>query len=505
MEQTESEAKDRPRVYGNFRLPSSKGLAGMTAAGTGLLFAGVLIALLFVMVQMWLVSLVVVIITLLLVVASMIKDKHGRRLAERIARRGAWWNTRYQGSNLYRAGPVSRIPGGSTKLPGIAARSSVSEYEDSYGRPFALIQIPQKKHYTVVLGSEPDAGGMVDQDQINRWVDRWSVFLGTLTDEPGLIAASVTIETSPDTGFRLARKVAQRTSENAAPFAQQVVQETVGMLPSGSTVTRAYIALTFKASKRANGKVRTMDEVAEDLASRLPNMTHALHGTGAGVAEPLTVQELCEVIRIAYDPHEASLFDQAYASGQVPLLSWDEVGPQAHDAQWDHYRHNGVWSKSWAMSVPPRSTVQASVMQGLVSPMSDVLRKRVTMLYRPIDPARAAAIVEQDVNTVTFNASSRHHATSRDSREMRAAVATSEEEADGAGLLNYALIVSASVEDQSQLADLEAAVDGLGASARIRLEQAYAAEDSTFQAGLPLGIVLPEHLALPKSIREAMG
>lgn len=504
MARTESDT-ERPRVYGNFRTPSSKGLAGMSSAGTLILLGGIVLAVFLVMFQLWIAAAVVVLVTLLLIAGSMVKDKHGRRIIERIMRRLAWWDTRYKGANLYRSGPVSRMPGGTTKLPGIAARSSVDEYRDSYGRPFALVRVPQKKHYTVVLGSEPDSGGMVDQDQVNRWVDRWSAFLGTLTDEPGLIAASVTIETAPDTGYRLARKVQDRTSENASPFAQKVLQETVGMLPSGSTITRAYVALTFKASTRANGKVRSMDEVAEDLAARLPNMTHALNGTGAGVAEPLTVQELCEVIRIAYDPHEASLFDQAYAAGQVPLLSWDEVGPQAHDAQWDHYRHNGVWSKSWAMSVPPRSTVQANIMQGLIGPMSDVVRKRVTMLYRPIDPARAAAIVEQDVNTVTFNASGRHHATSRDSRELQAAKATSEEEASGAGLLNYGLLVTASVEHQSRLADLEAAVDGLGASARIRLEQAYGAQDSTFQAALPLGVVIPEHLALPRYIRDSMG
>jgi hypothetical protein len=35
-----------------------------------------------------------------------------------------------------------------------------------------------KNHYTVVLGSEPDGGGMVDQEQINRWVDRWSHWPG---------------------------------------------------------------------------------------------------------------------------------------------------------------------------------------------------------------------------------------------------------------------------------------------------------------------------------------
>lgn len=506
MAQTESETRtDRARVYGNFRVPTSKGLAGLSTAGTLILLAGIGLAVVMVMLQLWIAAAVIVLVTLVLVALSMVRDKHGRTLMDRITRRLAWWDTRYKGANIYRSGPVSRMPGGTTKLPGIAARSSVSEHTDAYGRPFALIEIPQKKHYTVVLGSDPDGGGMVDEDQINRWVDRYSGFLGALTDEPGLIAASVTIETAPDTGFRLARKVQERTSENATPFAQQVMQETVGMLPTGSTVTRAYVAITFKAATRANGKARSRDEVAEDLASRLPNMTHALNGTGAGVAEPLAVQELCEMVRVAYDPHEAALFDQAYAAGQAPLLNWNEVGPQAHDALWDAYHHQGVWSKSWAMSVPPRSTVRANVMQGLVGPMQDVLRKRVTMLYRPIDPARAAQIVEQDVNTVTFNASSRNRATSRDSRELRAAEATSNEEADGAGLLNFGLLVTATVEDETQLPDLDAAIDSLGAGARIRLEQAFGAQDSTFQAGLPLGIVIPEHLKLPTVVRSSLG
>lgn len=207
---------------------------------------------------------------------------------------------------------------------------------------------------------------------------------------------------------------------------------------------------------------------------------------------------------MAYDPAEAILFDRAHSEGKAPQLDWNEVGPQAADAFWDTYHHNNAWSKTWAMSVPPRSTIQANVLQSLVAPTPEVVRKRVTMLYRPIDPARAAQLVENDVNTATFNASSRNRATSRDSRETRAAKATAEEEADGAGLLNFAMIVTATVRHKEDLPEAEAAIENLGASARIRLEEAYGAQDSTFAAGLPLGIVIPDHLALPKTVRDAL-
>ena len=41
MAQTEAKTENRPRVYGNFRTPTSKGLAGLSTAGTVLLIGGV--------------------------------------------------------------------------------------------------------------------------------------------------------------------------------------------------------------------------------------------------------------------------------------------------------------------------------------------------------------------------------------------------------------------------------------------------------------------------------
>ncbi|WP_345311103.1 SCO6880 family protein, partial [Kocuria gwangalliensis] len=282
MAQTETKTDTRPRVYGNFRTPTSKGLAGLSTAGTVLLIGGVVGGIVLMMLNLWLVALGFEAVILTLIVLSMQKNKHGRTLIERIMRRAGWANARYSGATVYRAGPVSRVPGGTTKLPGISVRSKITEHVDGYGRPFALLQVPQKGHFTVVLASEPDGGGMVDQDHINRWVDRWSHWLGMLTDEPGLTAASVTIEAAPDSGYRLARKIEARISDEAPQFARDVINETVQMLPAGATVTRAYIAVTFKAAIRTGSRVRNAAEVANDLATRLPNLTLSLNDTGAG-------------------------------------------------------------------------------------------------------------------------------------------------------------------------------------------------------------------------------
>ena len=42
--------------------------------------------------------------------------------------------------------------------------------------------------------------------------------------------------------------------------------------------------------------------MARELAARLPGLTASLQATGAGAAHPLSAQELCETIRVAYDP-----------------------------------------------------------------------------------------------------------------------------------------------------------------------------------------------------------
>ena len=145
MAQTEAKSSDsRPRVYGNFRTPASKGLAGLTTAGTVVLIGGVVGGVLLMMLNLWLVALVFEAVVLTLIALSMSKNKHGRTVIERLLRRAGWANAVYSGANVYRAGPVSRVPGGTTKLPGISARSRITEHVDGYGRPFALLEVPQK-------------------------------------------------------------------------------------------------------------------------------------------------------------------------------------------------------------------------------------------------------------------------------------------------------------------------------------------------------------------------
>jgi hypothetical protein len=368
-----------------------------------------------------------------------------------------------------------------------------------------LIHLPSTAHYTVVFGTQPDGASLVDPEQIDAWVANWGGWLASLSNEPAVVATSVTVETAPDSGARLRREVESNIHDDAPAIAKAMLREALETYPQGSATIRAWVALTFSAAARAGGKRRTAEEIARDLASRLPSLTERLESTGAGACAPLNAQELCEVVRVAYDPASARLIDEAHYQGTPVELSWSDVGPSAHQADWDGYRHDSGHSVSWSMTGAPRGHILASALARLVAPHGEIARKRVTLLYRPIEAGRAAAIVESDQTNALTRASSTNRPTARALVDARAAQATAAEEAKGAGLVNFGMVVTATVLSSRDLDDAVAVVEGnLGPSARLLLRRAYGSQDSAFAASLPLGLVLPKHLKVPEEIREAM-
>ncbi|WP_432943327.1 SCO6880 family protein [Kribbella sp. CA-253562] len=492
-----------PRTYGNWRAPASAGIAGMGTLGTAIMMFGLVITMIATLasgITGALVTLVIVGAALLLL---MTKDKHGHSALQRLSTRIGWQRAKMARHNVYRSGPLGRTPWGKFQLPGLAAASQLSEYQDSYGRPFALLFYPSTRHFTVMINAEPDGASLVDEDQVDAWVAHWGQWLASLGHEPGIVAASVTVETAPDTGIRLRREVSQNMQDGTPAIARAMLAEVIQTYPEGSALVSARVALTFKGTDR-NGKRRKEDDMGRELASRLPALTQSLNSTGAGAARPVTAQELCETIRIAYDPAAAVLIDEARSQGIAPELQWTDVGPAAAQAFWDKYRHDSAWSITWQMTQAPRGEVFSSVLSQLVGPHPDIDRKRVTLLYRPLDAATAARMVEADKRNASFRATASARPSARSIAEARAADRTAQEEARGAGLVNFGMVVTGTVMSAEQLPDMVAAIDNLGATARVLLRPAYGSQDSAFVAGLPLGIVMQSHLSVPAGLREAL-
>ncbi len=493
-----------PRTYGNWRKPVSSGLFGLGSLGTAIMLGGLILSILVTMAAGLVRGLIAFLVLAAVLGAILSRDRHGKSLVDRALARFSWGAATRKGAHLYRSGPLGFALWGTHQLPGIAAQLRLSEHADSYGRHFALIYAPSTSTYTAVLATQPDGASLVDPEQVDVWVADWGHWLANLGDEPGVQACAVTVETVPDTGHRLRREVEYSVDPNAPAFARAMLAEVIDDYPVGSSVIKAYVTISFSSVSSATGKKRTATEMGRDLAARLPGLTGSLSTTGAGVARPLDAAEVCEVVRVAYSPSMAVVVDEAHARGEATGLDWSDVGPAAAEAEWGGYRHDDAYSVTWSMTTAPRGNVQSSVLARLLAPHRDVARKRVTLLYRPIDAAKAAAIVESDLRSAEFVATSTSRPSARAVLATRSAAATASEEASGAGLVNFAILVTATVTDPHRIAEATAAIDNLSATARLRLRPVYGAQSSAFAAALPLGLILPRHLKVPAAMRDRL-
>ena len=221
------------RTYGNWRRPASAGLMGLGSLGTWVMLGGLILMVLVIMAAGLLAGRSSSPSSSSCWRRSRSKTSTTRTCSNALTTRLAYTLATRRGATLYRSGPLGRMPWGTCQLPGLAASLKVSEHQDAYGRPFAMIEAPATRTYCVVFAAEPDGASLVDHDQIDVWVADWGQWLANLGDEPGVEAAAVTIETAPDTGHRLAQQIQHTIDPDAPVFARRVLEDIVDTYPAG--------------------------------------------------------------------------------------------------------------------------------------------------------------------------------------------------------------------------------------------------------------------------------
>ncbi|HEX2806481.1 MAG TPA: SCO6880 family protein, partial [Kineosporiaceae bacterium] len=253
---------------------------------------------------------------------------------------------------------------------------------------------------------------------------------------------------------------------------------------------------------------RAAAEVAAiEIGTRLPGLARALAATGAGQGRPVTAEGLAARVRGWYDPFAQPALAEVEALGRDAGIGWEQAGPVAAQETWDTYRHDSGLSRTLEMVTPPRGTVYDDVLTPLIGPMSATLHKRVTLLYRPVDSADAPGALDLQVRAAMNRAGRRSgvvHA--HDSAEVRAALQAAAEEATGAGVVNFAVLVTVTVDGDpptgaAELKRSTEAVTRAGRAAQIRLRPVTGAQAFAFTVGLGVGLS-PSHLSfLPALLR----
>ncbi|MDX3850990.1 SCO6880 family protein [Streptomyces sp. AK02-01A] len=488
-------------TYGNWRRPRRPGLGPFGLIGTFGVFGGLVVALLVSLISLR-AALGVLVPLIFLLVPLMIRTQDGRNLYQLLALRIGWLRRKAKGSHTYVSGPLSARPGGRFRPPGLLANVTMQEGHDAYDRAFGVLHHKGRGLYTIVLACEPDGGSLVDPDQVDVWVAAWGEWLARLSHEPQLRGAAVIVETAPDPGTRLANEVLPRIRDDAPAAARAVMEEVVERYPSTSSEMHTYIALTYGVPA-ARG--RDHNDVLTDLAIRIPGLLAGLVGAGGGAAMPLSAERIAEIVRVAYDPAVAGDVLNVRAQHGATGLDWDDAGPAATVETVSAYQHDSGVSRTWLLTLAPRGTVRSSVLRGLLEAAPGTRRKRVALLYRPIDPATSARIVESDRRAAQFMASSgRGMVQARAASEVRAAEQTAAEEASGAGLVEFSLMLTVTVDSASQLADAAVTVRNLQAASRLSLRPADRMQAAAFTCTLPVGVLPWEHTLIPQELQEAL-
>ncbi|HWS32542.1 MAG TPA: SCO6880 family protein, partial [Actinoplanes sp.] len=444
----------RQLTYGNWRRPRRAGLGPFGLIGTVGVFAGLILILFASMASLQL-ALYSAIPMILILGPLAVRTPDGRNIFQVVSMRLSWIRRKSKGNTTYVSGPMSMRAGGRFRPPGMLSRVSAFEGRDAYDRPFGVLHHRSRNLYTIVLACEPDGGGLVDSDQVDIWVAMWGDWLARLSHEPGLRGAAVVIETAPDPGTRLATEVLPRISPDAPPAARAVMEEVVDLYPAASSEMHSYITLTYGTLP---GQRRQREDVITDLAIRLPGLLTGLIGAGGGSAVALTAEEIAETVRVAYDPAVAGDVLLARAEHGGTGLEWEDSGPATAVEKIGSYHHDSGVSRSWMLTLAPRGTVRSNVLRGMMEAVPGTRRKRVALLYRPIDPATSAKIVESDRRNAQFMANSRRGMVqARAASEVAAAEQTASEEAAGAGLTEFSLMLTVTVDHEAEIADASVA------------------------------------------------
>ena len=181
-------------------------------------------------------------------------------------------------------------PRGTAACPGSPQTSRRSTRSDAWGRPFAVLSHPHLGQVTAVIAAASDGAALVDASEVDNRVAHWGAWLADLGHEPGLVAASVTIEAAPDTGTRLRHEVEHNIDPDAPPARPRRARLDHRYLSRrGSAAMACYITLTWSTAPRVGaGKRRSVAEMALHIGQRLPGFTRTLGATGAGAARPMT-------------------------------------------------------------------------------------------------------------------------------------------------------------------------------------------------------------------------
>lgn len=369
-------------------------------------------------------------------------------------------------------------------LPGVLSTLKVRDEVDGLGNSVQLLHHTRANQLSVTIESAPAGISMNTQAKTTDLVTNYASWLSSLSGENGLRGAQVVIDSVFESAAPLAESILSNLKPDAPTVAQQIARESAGMLPEKVAHVRAYTVLGYKISELADD----VDGAAAEVLSMIPRHLKALSAAGAGVSQVMADADYADMMYVAYNPHRNAEIAQEIKDKIPAYRSFEGAGPAYFNSS--HPRvvfHDGVASMTIMMTEPSKSKITDHSFEKLFAPDRNFLRKRVSLIYRPVPASAQHARVNNASRATTTEVSSKKRRTAFDKKKKAAAEAAMNQAAEGAVIQEWALMVTVTFEptraaQRTAENELKALMGGM------KWCFADFSADAAFHQTLPLGL-----------------
>lgn len=487
------------RTYGNWGKPRSAGLYGMTFETSAIVLGAIILALFTIMMGGLSAAIPLLIIEFFVVAPLVIKigDETGYEKAIILFK---FLRAKFNGETTYRSGRFSRVPGGTYKLPGLLHRTDLYNVPTAGLGDFAMGHDKPRGFYTVWFNCFPSGAEAIEADSIDTMVDHWAAFLEDASNVTDLVYVTVTHETSPESGIRLATEAERITQHGTVDKAKAIIHEAAAILPQVSARMSSRVAVTFKATTAETRK--NVRAEATEIARFLPGLMTRLQEAGVTVSL-MNPAEVCGFVHSAYVPDDENEVERALVTGEDHGFTWDNCGPTAAQESSADYLHDGYKSVTFEMTQAPRGLVTEQTLTPLFAIDPDLPRKRVTMAFRPHDSGDSATLADKEFRDNLFKSRSAGGIGSiADDMAAGAAQQTRIEVNSGSRLVRFGLMmtVTHSADDPAELARQESVMEQRARQCGLKVRRCRSWQAAAFASALGAGIVLPEETSFTKFV-----
>ncbi len=492
-----TETSGEVRTYGGWRRKRGLGLFGLGQVEMGVAF--VVLAVFFWVLVSFRVILIPMAIVTAIVIASLIRID-GLPLWSIVKQELKLIMSAAQGGGQFVSGYFSNYAQGSgANLPGALAPTRTFEITTDSGSSYGVVYNDALEHATATWRVHPHTPHLADQAQVDTWVASWHQFLASLGYIDQISHVAVTVATATEPGAVVAENLMASRAANAPALAKGLLDELARRETDGTTVSSTYISVTFDTRYGPAGREKNAGTRIEHVTGLIRAMNRDIRTSGLASATLLSVPELSAVTKGAFVPSLRKPLVGALRRGQTGPLQWHISGPGKAESNRFYYRHDNAITTAWTMREAPRGHVTEDVLYNLMAP--GTFPKRVTWMWNPTKADDAARILETERTLSEARRLVRDRGlrdeTARDEYDRQMTDMAAADEARGAGLGDFTILVTNTIEVSPEITEdqinslidqVTVEVESRAKQARMLLRPAFGYHDLVLFSTLPAGI-----------------